>query len=161
MSDSSSPQPQPGRPGGVGRYAGPDSGALVLCGARLADGRTVDVRLGGGCIEAVGTAGSLAPQGARVDLAGYLLLPAPAEPHAHCDTALTADAEGPASGSPEDVQRRTTEAALLQLGTAPPRRAVTSGSATSRACVRWRRCCRPAGHCAGWPTWRRSRCRGC
>ncbi|WP_328386134.1 amidohydrolase family protein [Streptomyces sp. NBC_00400] len=116
MSDSSSPQPQPGKPGGAGRYAGPDSGALVLCGARLADGRTVDVRLGGGRIEAVGTAGSLAPQGARVDLAGYLLLPAPAEPHAHCDTALTADADGPAPGSPEDVQRRTTEAALLQLG---------------------------------------------
>ncbi|MER7987467.1 amidohydrolase family protein [Streptomyces noursei] len=114
MSDSSSPQP--GKPGGAGRYARPDSGALVLCGARLADGRTVDVRLGGGRIEAVGTAGSLAPQGARVDLAGYLLLPAPAEPHAHCDTALTADADGPASDSAEDVQRRTTEAALLQLG---------------------------------------------
>ncbi|MFJ6606367.1 amidohydrolase family protein [Streptomyces lydicus] len=118
MSDSSSPQPQPqpGKPGSPGRYTRSESGALVLCGARLADGRTVDVRLGGGRIEAVGTAGSLAPQGARVDLAGYLLLPAPAEPHAHCDTALTADSEGPASGSPEDVQRRTTEAALLQLG---------------------------------------------
>ncbi|MGW1376523.1 amidohydrolase family protein [Streptomyces sp. NPDC002446] len=118
MSDSTSPQPQPqpGRPGGPGRHARPEGGALVLCGARLADGRTVDVRLGGGHIEAVGTAGSLALQGARVDLAGYLLLPAPAEPHAHCDTALTADSDGPASGSPEDVQRRTTEAALLQLG---------------------------------------------
>lgn len=116
MSDSSSPQPQPGKPGGPGRFARPESGALVLCGARLTDGRTVDVRLGGGRIEAVGTAGSLAPQGARVDLAGYLLLPAPAEPHAHCDTALTADSDGPASSSPEDVQRRTTEAALLQLG---------------------------------------------
>ncbi|MEU5209746.1 amidohydrolase family protein [Streptomyces sp. NPDC020742] len=118
MSDSSSPQPQPqpGAPGDPGRHTRADTGALVLCGARLVDGRTVDVRLGGGRIEAVGTAGSLAPQGARVDLAGYLLLPAPAEPHAHCDTALTADADGPASGSPEDVQRRTTEAALLQLG---------------------------------------------
>ncbi|AJT66281.1 amidohydrolase family protein [Streptomyces chattanoogensis] len=120
MSDSSSPQqPQPGKKRGQpnsGRQARSDSGALVLCGARLADGRTVDVRLGGGRIEAVGTAGSLAPQGSRVDLAGYLLLPAPAEPHAHCDTALTADTDGPASDSPEDVQRRTTEAALLQLG---------------------------------------------
>ncbi|TSB43941.1 hydrolase, partial [Streptomyces benahoarensis] len=113
MSDSSSPQPspRPGKPDG-----GSDAGSLALCGARLADGRTVDVRLGGGRIEAVGTAGALAPQGARVDLSGYLLLPAPAEPHAHCDTALTADAAGPASDSPEDVQRRTTEAALLQLG---------------------------------------------
>lgn len=94
---------------------------LVLCGARLTDGRIVDVRLGGGRIEAVGTTGSLTPPGARVDLRGYLLLPAPAEPHAHSDTALTADSAGPhspgpASHHPEDIQRRATEAALLQLG---------------------------------------------
>jgi cytosine deaminase len=92
---------------------------LLLCGARLTDGRTVDVRLGGGRIEAVGTAGSLGATracGSRVDLRGYLLLPAPAEPHAHADTALSADGEGPASPEPEDVQRRATEAALLQLG---------------------------------------------
>lgn len=98
-----------------------DSGSLLLCGARLTDGRTVDVRLGGGRIEAVGTAGSLASDvtracGARVDLRGYLLLPAPAEPHAHGDTALTADEGGPVSCDPKDVQRRATEAALLQLG---------------------------------------------
>ncbi|KUJ51262.1 amidohydrolase family protein [Streptomyces sp. NPDC093228] len=95
-----------------------DSTALLLSGARLTDGRTVDVRLGGGRIEAVGTAGSLATGAAtaRVDLRGYLLLPAPAEPHAHGDTALTADCDGPVSNEPEEVQRRTTEAALLQLG---------------------------------------------
>lgn len=129
MPDSSQPQPEnPENPqtsetpeapkdDSPGR-ARPESSpsALVLCGATLADGRTVDVRLGGGRIEAVGTAGSLAPQGARVDLGGYLLLPAPAEPHGHCDTALTADGDGPASTAPEDVQRRTTESALLQLG---------------------------------------------
>jgi cytosine deaminase len=60
-----------------------DTAALLLCGARLTDGRTVDVRLGGGRIEAVGTAGSLATGApgvlaAKVDLDGYLLLPAPA-----------------------------------------------------------------------------------
>ena len=55
----------PGRPSGSGRPARPDTGALVLCGARLADGRTVDVRLGGGRIEAVGTAGSLAAADGR------------------------------------------------------------------------------------------------
>ncbi|MEE1666979.1 amidohydrolase family protein [Streptomyces sp. NPDC003631] len=95
-----------------------DSTVLLLSGARLTDGRTVDVRLGGGRIEAVGTAGSLATGAAttRVDLRGYLLLPAPAEPHAHGDTALTADCDGPVSNDPEEVQRRTTEAALLQLG---------------------------------------------
>ncbi len=115
-------QPQPPRnPGGDTPPVGPPSGAapgdsaLVLCGARLADGRVVDVRLSGGSIEAVGTSGSLAP-GPRVDLSGYLLLPAPAEPHGHGDTALTADADGPVPCSVEAVQRRATEAALLQLG---------------------------------------------
>lgn len=93
-----------------------DASALLLCGARLTDGRTVDVRLGSGRIEAVGTAGSLTAHATRVDLGGYLLLPAAAEPHAHSDTALSADAEGPVSYELADVQRRTTEAALLQLG---------------------------------------------
>ncbi|MEV5939049.1 amidohydrolase family protein [Streptomyces sp. NPDC051994] len=116
MSDS---HQQPAHSPGTGE--GPDAGAassLLLCGARLADGRTVDVRLGGGRIEAVGTAGSLTAHGSsRVDLNGFLLLPAPAEPHAHSDTALTAfSAEGPVSYAVEEVQRRATEAALLQLG---------------------------------------------
>lgn len=99
---------------------------LLLTGARLVDGRTVDVRISGPRIEAVGTAGSLdrtATGGragrqqqvaARIDLRGYLLLPAPAEPHAHLDLALTAS--GPPSGDSEDVQRRAVEAALLHLG---------------------------------------------
>ncbi|MER6332925.1 hydrolase [Streptomyces sp. NPDC001034] len=110
-------QPQPHLPSNSSN----PSGGLLLCGARLTDGRTVDVRLGGGRIEAVGTAGSLAQGPARggtqrMDLTGYLLLPAPAEPHAHGDTALSAERPGPASYAPEDVQRRATEAALLQLG---------------------------------------------
>lgn len=107
MSDSP-PQPPDG--------ATADTSALLLCGARLADGRAVDVRLSDGRIEAVGTAGSLPPHSARVDLTGYLLLPAPAEPHAHGDTALSAEIPGPVSYDTEDVQRRATEAALLQLG---------------------------------------------
>ncbi|MFE0533335.1 amidohydrolase family protein [Streptomyces nigra] len=113
----SHPQPPPSS-----SSSGPaDPGSLLLCGARLTDGRTVDVRLSGGRIEAVGTAGSLTgdgtlASGSRVDLSGYLLLPAPAEPHAHGDTALSADQDGPASYEAEDVQRRATEAALLQLG---------------------------------------------
>ncbi|MFI2616332.1 amidohydrolase family protein [Streptomyces sp. NPDC018584] len=110
-------QPQPPHSSGS---SGPDptaeSGSLLLCGARLTDGRTVDVRLGGGRIEAVGTTGSLPAHTARVDLAGYLLLPAAAEAHAHGDTALSADAAGPVSYDIPDVQRRVTEAALLQLG---------------------------------------------
>ncbi|MFF0010700.1 amidohydrolase family protein [Streptomyces sp. NPDC005374] len=119
----SQPQPHHSSPSSSGASpSGRSEGTgLLLCGARLTDGRTVDVRLGGGRIEAVGTAGSLAvgnmrARGTRVDLGGYLLLPAPAEPHAHGDTALSADAEGPVSYAPQDVQRRATEAALLQLG---------------------------------------------
>ncbi|MEU1791040.1 amidohydrolase family protein [Streptomyces sparsogenes] len=108
----SHPQQQPPTHDGAAPEAAP---ALVLGGVRLADGRTVDVRVRGGRIEAVGTAGSLIP-GTRLDLDGYLLLPAPVEPHAHCDTALTADAAGPVSHAPEDVQRRTIEAALQHLG---------------------------------------------
>ncbi|MEU4103282.1 amidohydrolase family protein [Streptomyces tanashiensis] len=108
-----SKQPQPPEDGAATTA---DSTSLLLSHARLTDGRTVDVRLAGGRIEAVGTAGSLTAVGARVDLTGYLLLPAAAEPHAHADTALSADTPGPASYAPEEVQRRATEAALLQLG---------------------------------------------
>ncbi|MET7692063.1 amidohydrolase family protein [Streptomyces sp. NPDC005483] len=121
----SQPQPPHSSSSSGAAWSGRSEGAgLLLCGARLTDGRTVDVRLGGGRIEAVGTAGSLAGGSTRacgartdlVDLSGYLLLPAPAEPHTHGDTALSADAEGPVSPDPQDVQRRATEAALLQLG---------------------------------------------
>ncbi|MFB6529511.1 amidohydrolase family protein [Streptomyces sp. NPDC056399] len=108
-----SKQPQPPEDGAATTA---DSTSLLLSHARLTDGRTVDVRLVGGRIEAVGTAGSLTAAGARVDLNGYLLLPAAAEPHAHADTALSADSPGPVSYAPEEVQRRATEAALLQLG---------------------------------------------
>jgi cytosine deaminase len=111
------------------RATAAETATVLLCGARLTDGRTVDVRLSGPRIEAVGTAGSLAPaagrtadgsrrttDGTRIDLRGYLLLPAPAEPHAHLDLALTAGAAGPPSDDPADVLRRATEAALLHLG---------------------------------------------
>ncbi|CAL9558480.1 hydrolase [Streptomyces sp. enrichment culture] len=116
MPDSQPQPPHPPSPSGAA-----DPGSLLLCGARLTDGRTVDVRLCHGRIEAVGTAGSLTPSrppgpGTRVDLAGHLLLPAPAEPHVHGDTALTADAPGPVSHDPRDVECRATESALLQLG---------------------------------------------
>ncbi|WP_055529004.1 amidohydrolase family protein [Streptomyces graminilatus] len=114
MPDSQPQPPHSSSPASSGSSG--DPAALLLCGARLTDGRTVDVRLGGGRIEAVGTVGSLSAYATRVDLGGYLLLPAPAEPHAHGDTALSADADGPVSYDPPDVQRRATEAALLQLG---------------------------------------------
>lgn len=99
-----------------------DATALVLGGPRLADGRAVDVRLSGEHIEAVGTPGSLGgrePGGRRLDLSGYLLLPAPAEPHAHHDTALTGalpPGSPPPASTPAELRRRITEAVLVQLG---------------------------------------------
>ncbi|MEU6957375.1 amidohydrolase family protein [Streptomyces sp. NPDC045714] len=121
MPDSQPRRPDDNAPDSADAATTADNPALVLGGARLVDGRAVDVRLSGSRIEAVGTAGSLTARGPRIDLRGYLLLPAPAEPHAHSDTALTADSAGPDSPGPasrraEDIQRRATEAALLQLG---------------------------------------------
>jgi cytosine/creatinine deaminase len=69
----------------------PSQDALLLSGVRLATGQVVDVRLQGGSIDAVGAPGTLPAAAEYLDLGGYLLLPAPAEPHAHLDTALTAD----------------------------------------------------------------------
>ncbi|RMI45882.1 hydrolase, partial [Streptomyces triticirhizae] len=87
---------------------------LVLRGPRLADGRVVDVALAGGRVAAVAPAGTLRPNapGDLVELGGYLLLPAPAEPHAHHDTALTASG----APAPTPLPQRVAEAALLQLG---------------------------------------------
>jgi cytosine/creatinine deaminase len=83
----------------------------ILCNALLADGRLVDVTIAGERIAAVDPARPALPPGepppaaavgvhvtAEVqdahevhDLAGKLLLPAAAEPHAHIDKAFTAD----------------------------------------------------------------------
>ncbi|MEU6966661.1 hydrolase [Kitasatospora aureofaciens] len=118
-----------------GPHSGPDPAAnplghgpvLLLTGARLADGRVVDVRISGDRIQAVGTVGSLGPlpalpgaptvtTGARIDLQGYLLLPAPAEAHAHYDSAFSAALPAPPPDTPADLTRRVTEAALTSLG---------------------------------------------
>lgn len=137
MADSQQQGPRnPDKPMGTGAFGGE---ALLLRGARLTDGRIVDVTLVEGRIDAVGVVGSLnlgaSKVGSKIELHGYLLLPAPAEPHAHHDTAFTAGTVGaavdagvatasrtgrsPAEASPGilgEVQRRVTEAALLQLG---------------------------------------------
>ncbi|MFD7729869.1 hydrolase [Kitasatospora phosalacinea] len=100
---------------------------LLLTGARLLDGRVVDVRISGDRIQAVGTVGSLGPlpampgqptvtTGARIDLSGYLLLPAPAEPHGHYDSAFAAALPEPGEDGPAELVRRATESALTSLG---------------------------------------------
>jgi cytosine deaminase len=64
---------------------------MLLTRATLADGRRVDVRLTRDRIAAVAEHLGPVDGEAVVDLDGHLLLPAPAEPHAHLDKALTAD----------------------------------------------------------------------
>ena len=71
----------------------------LLANAGLPDGDVVDVRLEGGLVADVAPAGSLhAAEDATLDLTGYLLLPAGAEPHAHLDKALTFDRIRPRQG---------------------------------------------------------------
>jgi cytosine deaminase len=67
---------------------------MLLRNATLNDGTRADVRLVEGLVADVGPA--LAPEDgeASIELDGYLLLPAFAEPHTHLDKALTADRFG-------------------------------------------------------------------
>jgi cytosine deaminase len=63
---------------------------MLLQNATLIDGSKADVRLEGERIAEIAPAGG-AGEHAAIDLTGYVLLPAPAEPHAHLDKALTAE----------------------------------------------------------------------
>jgi cytosine deaminase len=69
---------------------------MLLRNATVADGARVDVRLAGGLIAETAPAGGLAAQEGEdvLELEGYLLLPALAEPHTHLDKALSADRFG-------------------------------------------------------------------
>jgi cytosine deaminase len=108
------------------------TGGMLLAGAALSDGRRVDVRVAGGRIAEVTPLTRVpAPPVERVDLDGWLLLPAPVEPHAHLDKALTADrVDNPAGDlagavdawlrhqselTHDDLVRRATDAAHLYL----------------------------------------------
>jgi cytosine deaminase len=66
--------------------------AMNLRNVTLPDGRRTDIRIAGGVIESVGEIAE------GEDLDGYLLLPAPIEPHAHLDKAFTADLVANPSG---------------------------------------------------------------
>jgi cytosine deaminase len=65
--------------------------SLLLKRVHLTDGRTADVAVGHGVITAVD--GELQPSAddTVLDLEGYVLLPAPVEPHAHLDKAFLAE----------------------------------------------------------------------
>lgn len=70
----------------------------VLRNALLADGSVVDVTLDGATVAAVTPAARAVAGPDDLDLTGYLLLPAPAEPHAHLDKARSWDAITPPMG---------------------------------------------------------------
>jgi cytosine/creatinine deaminase len=81
----------PERSEGARQPAGsPARTETLLANATLADGALADVRLEGDRVAALHPAGELAGADA-LDLSGYVLLAAPAEPHAHLDKALTAE----------------------------------------------------------------------
>jgi cytosine/creatinine deaminase len=105
---------------------------MLLHNATLLDGSEADVRLEGNGIAEVRPPGSLARDGAdSLDLSGYVLLEAPAEPHAHLDKALTAERVEVQAGNltaaieawhahragldEEDIARRAEAAALIAL----------------------------------------------
>ena len=73
----------------------------LLTGARLPDGRLVDIELSGDTVAAVLPAGTAAPTDSpedTLDLSGYVLLTATADPHSHLDKARSWDAIRPPLG---------------------------------------------------------------
>lgn len=105
---------------------------MLLHDATLHDGSEANVRLEGDRIAEVGAPGTLARDEAdSLDLSGYVLLAAPAEPHAHLDKALTAERVEVQAGDlnaaidawhahraglgEEDIARRAESAALIAL----------------------------------------------
>ncbi len=70
----------------------------TLHNATLTDGRIVDVHLASGRVHSAEPANGHPSKHGDIDLTGYLLLPAPAEPHAHLDKALSFDEIRPPPG---------------------------------------------------------------
>jgi cytosine deaminase len=65
--------------------------SVLLRGTTLADGSVADIRIEGPTITEVAASLAVRPGDEVHLLGGWLVLPAPAEPHAHLDKALTAD----------------------------------------------------------------------
>ena len=106
----------------------------MLASGHLGDGRLVDLHIVDGSVSAVTESGTPVAAGTpREDLAGWLLLGAMAEPHAHLDKALTAEQVPNPGGdlmgaidawmtaasaglfTPEDIANRATDALELLL----------------------------------------------
>ena len=105
----------------------------LLRNATLADGSIVDVELIEDIVRSVRPAadGPVEPDAATLDLAGHLLITAPAEPHAHLDKAGTWDLIAPPAGdleraieswraysdemTTESIEQRALDQALVML----------------------------------------------
>lgn len=74
----------------IGRLQVRQPQASILSNARLTDGSLADLAVQDGIVERVVQAGSLVGP-TTYDLGGWLVLPAPAEPHAHLDKAHLSD----------------------------------------------------------------------
>lgn len=114
---------------------------LLLRSVTLADGSTADVRVSGDAITGVHPAGSTEPQPGDEahELDGHLLLPAPGEPHAHLDKALTADLvpnpRGDLAGAIEHWMARYPERSVPEI-TDRARRAALACLASGSTAIR-------------------------
>lgn len=115
----------------------------AVLGARLADGRVVDVSIVGGTIAAIVPASGRTPGDAsELDMSGCLLLQAPAEPHAHLDksgSAALVDAAAPGlEGAIESwlqIAATTTVEGFADRARAQLRRYLLSGTTAVRSHV--------------------------
>jgi cytosine/creatinine deaminase len=117
-------------------------GGLLLSGATLSTGQVVDVRLEGDRIAEIGAPGSVGTAAEWLDLTGFMLLPAPAEPHAHLDTALTADqvpnSAGDLDGAIDAIKRHqatATHGELVERATAGALLGLANGATAVRSHV--------------------------
>jgi cytosine/creatinine deaminase len=117
-------------------------GGLLLSGATLSTGQVVDLRLEGARIAEVGPPGAVGPAAEQLDLTGFVLLPAPAEPHAHLDTALTADQvpnpAGDLNGAIEAMKKHqaaATHGELVERATAGALMGLANGATAIRSHV--------------------------
>ncbi|NUU25177.1 MAG: cytosine deaminase, partial [Streptomycetaceae bacterium] len=77
----------------------------TLTGATMPDGRVRNVVLRHGSVSHVRPVGIPDPGQAAIDLTGYVLLPAPVEPHLHLDRALTWEPVGSDPGGRDGAVR--------------------------------------------------------
>ena len=115
------------------------AGATLLADVRLADGRTADLRMSGGVIDAIGP--GLDAAGAEViDGGGLLALPGMIDGHVHLDKTLTGLPWMPYPAGPDRASRIATER-RLRAGLPPPaqrasnlvRQAVSAGTTAFRS----------------------------